>query len=87
MDNDKKIMLCSLSLARIAQDLKELSLEETGIVDAGAVMVLALAQHLASKGQEVPEAVVHNVDTESIHDTKIGEEISAIAEQIRNEDV
>jgi hypothetical protein len=87
MDNDKKIMLCSLSLARIAQDLKELSLEETGIVDAGAVMVLALAQHLASKVQEVPEAVVHNVDTESIHDTKIGEEISAIAEQIRNEDV
>ena len=87
MDNDKKIMLCSLSLARIAQDLKELSLEETAVVGGDAVMVLALAQHLASKVQEVPEAVVHNVDTESIHNTNIGDEISAIAEQIKNEKV
>jgi len=65
MDNEKKIMLCALSLGRIAQDLKEISLEETGIVDGAAVMVLALSQHLASKVPAGPEAIVHNVDSES----------------------
>ncbi len=98
MDNDKKIMLCALSLSRIAQDLKELALEETGIVDGAAVMVLALSQHLASKVREIPEAVLHNTDTDSTHNTKIGEEIlaindnigeeiNAVAEQIKNENL
>ncbi len=80
-------MLCALSLGRIAQDLKEISLEETGIVDGAAVMVLALSQHLASKVTEAPEAIVHNVASESIHDTKIGEEINVIVDQIKNENL
>ena len=81
MDNDKKIMLCALSLSRIAQDLKELSFH------CGAVMCLALSQHLASRIQDIPEATVHNVETETIHDTGIGDEINNIVEKIQNEDV
>ena len=77
MDDDKKIMLCSLSLSRISNDLK-------GIDNTASEVCMALAHQLALKIEEVPEALVHNVDTTTPHDTSIGDEICTIVDEIQN---
>ena len=79
MDKDKKLMLCTVSLFRISEDLKD--------IDATASAVCkSLAKKLAAGIEELPEATIHNVDTESLHDTNIGDEISKIVEQIKNDE-
>jgi len=77
MDNDKIIMLCSLSLSRISNDLKNID-------NTASEVCLALAHQLALRIEEVPEALIHNVDTITPHDTSIGDEINAIANEIQN---